>query len=69
MTQGAGVGHPERDDSEQPRDDRGKRVCFLYLLICHRSERSEVKRSRESMFYGLPRRRCRLAMTGEGGLE
>ncbi|MCM1324260.1 MAG: hypothetical protein NC218_08865 [Acetobacter sp.] len=29
----------------QPRDDTEKRV----LLICHRSERSEVKRSRESM--------------------
>ncbi|MCM1324695.1 MAG: hypothetical protein NC218_11285 [Acetobacter sp.] len=29
----------------QPRDDTEKRV----FLICHRSERSEVKRSRESM--------------------
>ncbi|MCM1324862.1 MAG: hypothetical protein NC218_12170 [Acetobacter sp.] len=38
LTQGAGTGHPERDDG-------GRRV----LLICHRSERSEVKRSGESM--------------------
>ncbi|MCM1324265.1 MAG: hypothetical protein NC218_08890 [Acetobacter sp.] len=38
MTQGAGAGHPERDDTE-------KRV----LLICHRSERSEVKRSGEGI--------------------
>ncbi|MCM1324643.1 MAG: hypothetical protein NC218_11020 [Acetobacter sp.] len=41
MTQGAGAGHPERDDREES--------MVLFLLICHRSERSEVKRSGESI--------------------